>query len=89
MMAAEKLHRTALLIRCTVEEAEMIRQAAERERRTISGYVLNAMMQRIAVKTKTEQHFQEVFGRPLSKGKPPNDKAKSKARKQAAGEGQE
>lgn len=40
--------RTALLIRCSREEAEMIRVAAKHERRTVSGYVLRAVMNRIA-----------------------------------------
>jgi uncharacterized protein DUF1778 len=40
--------RTALLIRCSIEEAEKIREAAKRERRTLSGYVLHAVMSRIA-----------------------------------------
>lgn len=40
--------RTALLIRCSREEAEMIRDAAKHERRTVSGYVLHAVMNRIA-----------------------------------------
>ena len=40
--------RTALLIRCSREEAEKIRQMAKRERRTVSGYVLHAVMSRIA-----------------------------------------
>ena len=40
--------RSALLIRCTVEEAHQIREAAERERRTVSGFVLNAVLNRIA-----------------------------------------
>jgi hypothetical protein len=39
--------RTALLIRCSREEAERIRKAAKRERRTVSGYVLNAVLTRI------------------------------------------
>jgi uncharacterized protein (DUF1778 family) len=34
--------RSALLIRCTEEEAVAIREAAQRERRTISGYILHA-----------------------------------------------
>jgi uncharacterized protein (DUF1778 family) len=42
------VQRTALLIRCSQEEAEKIRQAAKRERRTLSGYVLHAVMSRIA-----------------------------------------
>lgn len=32
-------HRTALLIRCSDEEAHLIRHAAKQERRSISGYV--------------------------------------------------
>lgn len=40
--------RTALLIRCSREEAEAIRHAAQRERRTLSEYVLHAVMFRIA-----------------------------------------
>jgi len=40
--------RSALLIRCTVEEAHQIREAAERERRAVSGFVLNAVLNRIA-----------------------------------------
>jgi hypothetical protein len=40
--------RTSVLIRCSREEAEKIRAAAKRERRTLSGYVVNAVMDRIA-----------------------------------------
>lgn len=46
--------RTALLIRCSREEAERIRNAARRERRTVSGYVLNAVLTRIG-------YFQRPF----------------------------
>lgn len=55
--------RTALLVRCTIREAELIREAAKAERRTITGYILNAVLQRIAVREKTREHFEEVFGR--------------------------
>jgi len=55
--------RTALLIRCTSREADLIREAARSERRTVSGYVLNAVLQRIAVRDKTKKHFEETFGR--------------------------
>lgn len=55
--------RTALLLRCPIREAELIRDAAKAERRTISGYILNAVLQRIAVREKTKEHFEEVFGR--------------------------
>jgi uncharacterized protein (DUF1778 family) len=43
--------RAALLVRCTEEEARQIRQAARLERRTISGYVLHAVMNRIAAQS--------------------------------------
>jgi uncharacterized protein (DUF1778 family) len=45
--------RTALLIRCSKEEAEKIRDAAKRERRTLSGYVLNTILRRISNQEKT------------------------------------
>lgn len=40
-------NRTALLVRCTGQEAEAIRKAAKRERRSISGFILNAVMNRL------------------------------------------
>ena len=49
-MENDAVRRTALLVRCTAEEAELIRQAAKAERRTISGYILNGILQRIAVR---------------------------------------
>jgi uncharacterized protein (DUF1778 family) len=48
-----KTKRAALLIRCTEEEAKQIREAAQHERRTISGYVLHAVMNRIEIQRKT------------------------------------
>jgi len=39
--------RTALLIRCSREEAGKIREMAKRERRTVSGYVFNIVMTHI------------------------------------------
>jgi uncharacterized protein (DUF1778 family) len=47
--------RTALLVRCSEAEAEAIREGARRERRTISGFVLNAVLSRIANQKKVEQ----------------------------------
>lgn len=44
--------KTAILIRCTEEEAQQIRQAAALERRTLSGYILNAVMNRIKIRTQ-------------------------------------
>jgi hypothetical protein len=49
--------RTALLIRCSREEADKIRKAAKRERRTVSGYVLNAVLRRIVYL----EHIQRPF----------------------------
>ncbi len=44
------MEKTAILIRCTLEEADLIRKAAALERRTLSGYVINAVMNRINVR---------------------------------------
>ena len=38
----------ALLIYCTQEEADWVRRAAKRERRSISGFVMNAVTKRLA-----------------------------------------
>jgi uncharacterized protein (DUF1778 family) len=38
------MSRTALLIRCSTDEAERIRIEAQKEQSTLSSYVLNAMM---------------------------------------------
>jgi uncharacterized protein (DUF1778 family) len=45
-----KRRKTALLIYCTPEEAEQIRLAAKQERRTITGFVMNAVTMRLAVR---------------------------------------
>ncbi len=42
-----KKRKTAILLRCTPEEAQMIRRAAAFERRTLSGFILNAVMNRL------------------------------------------
>jgi len=52
-------NRKALLIRCTSEEAQQIRKAAERERRTISGFILNTVMNRITVQHRVHQRVAE------------------------------
>ena len=51
--------RTALLVYCTREEAEQIRKAAKRERRTISGFVINAVMTRFAIEDRIEKRKAE------------------------------
>jgi uncharacterized protein (DUF1778 family) len=48
--------RTALLIRCSKEEAEKIRAAAKPERRTLSGYVLHAVLNRISNQEKSHAY---------------------------------
>jgi uncharacterized protein (DUF1778 family) len=61
------VRRTALSVRCTAEEAELIRQASKAERRTISGYILNGILQRIAVRDKAQNQFRETFSKTPSK----------------------
>ena len=53
-------NRTALLIRCSVEEADRVRQAARRQRRTLSGYVMQAVMNRLSAEeqiVKTQKNM--------------------------------
>ncbi len=52
--------RTAVLVRCTAEEAEAIRRAAKRERRSISGYILNAVMNRIANQATIQERLSKI-----------------------------
>ena len=52
--------RTALLIHCSREEAERIRNAAKRERRTISGYVLNAVISRLDYQSQFERKIEQA-----------------------------
>ena len=40
-------NRTALLVRCSADEAAAIRAAAMQERRTLSGFILNAIANRV------------------------------------------
>ena len=46
--------RTAILIRCTETEAARIREAAQLERRTVSAYILRAVMNRMRVQQTYE-----------------------------------
>lgn len=47
MPETPKKKKTAILLRCTQEEAELIRRAAHFERRTLSGFILNSVMNRL------------------------------------------
>lgn len=44
------MEKASILIRCTREEADLIRKAAALERRTLSGYIINAVMNRTHVR---------------------------------------
>lgn len=44
--------KAAILLRCTSEEAAMIRRAAAFERRTLSGFILNAVMNRLRARAE-------------------------------------
>ena len=47
--------RTTLLINLSVEEAKQIRAAAKKQDRTISAFVLRAVMSRIRIETQIQQ----------------------------------
>jgi hypothetical protein len=46
-----RIKKAAVFVRCTEDEAERIRRTAKAERRTVSGFVLNAVFNRIACGT--------------------------------------
>ena len=56
-----RVKKAALFVRCTEEEAEKIRRTAKAERRTVSGFILNAVFNRIAVRERllSEQQQEE------------------------------
>jgi uncharacterized protein (DUF1778 family) len=51
--------RASIYVRCTPEEADKIRQAARAERRTISGYILNAALSRIELRNRMRREILE------------------------------
>ncbi len=51
-MVAARPKKGALFVRCTDEEAACIRQAAKSEHRSLSGFILNAVLTRIEAKGK-------------------------------------
>jgi uncharacterized protein (DUF1778 family) len=51
-MAEARTKTGALLVRCTDEEADTIRHAAKSEHRTVSGYILDVVMNRIEARQK-------------------------------------
>jgi uncharacterized protein (DUF1778 family) len=51
--------RSSILIRCTAEEAELIRQEAKNERRTVSGFTLNVLLRYIAKRKSEGESFED------------------------------
>ncbi len=52
MNRSRKEARTGLLIRCSQEEADAIREAAKLQRRTVSAFVVHSVMNRISVQQR-------------------------------------
>lgn len=52
--------RTALLINCSEREAAQVRQTAQEQRRTVSGYVLYVVLRAVSV----EEQFSARISRP-------------------------
>jgi len=46
-----------LLVRCSKEEAEAIREAARAERKTVTGFVLSAVLARISNRHEFEERL--------------------------------
>jgi uncharacterized protein (DUF1778 family) len=54
----EKLNRVnAFLVRCSDDEARLIRTAARRERRSINGFILHSVMIRLEVHRRTDERL--------------------------------
>jgi uncharacterized protein (DUF1778 family) len=51
-------NRTALLIRCSIEEAEHIRAAARMEHRTVSGFVMNCLANKIRIHAAVQKKLE-------------------------------
>lgn len=62
-----RIKKAALFVRCTEEEAERIRRTAKMERRTVSGFVLNAVFSRLAMRDRllAEQETQAKTKTPV------------------------
>jgi hypothetical protein len=54
-------NRTTLLINLSVEQAEQIRAQARKQERTISSYVLRAVMGRLKMERGLENRDQDFF----------------------------
>ena len=52
--------RSAILIRCNREEAELIRRIAKKEHRTVSGFALNAILKYVAERREANEVSREA-----------------------------
>lgn len=59
-----RTNRTALLIRCSVEQAQQIREAARREHRTLSGFVLNCLDYKLRIQAAVKEKMYRRNERP-------------------------
>jgi uncharacterized protein (DUF1778 family) len=53
-------NRTALLLRCSVQEAQQIRAAARMERRTVSGFILHCIENKLRIRTVVEERIKRA-----------------------------
>lgn len=53
------MSRTALLIRCSKDEADWIRTEAEKERCTLSSYLLNIMIRNVEIEKRVRPNFSQ------------------------------
>jgi len=51
--------RDALLVRCSKQESKLIRETAKLERRTLSGFVLRAVLNHIESRQHVQKELQE------------------------------
>ena len=58
-----RIKKAAVFVRCTEEEAEKIRLSARQERRTVSGFVLNAVFNRIAMRDRLLAEQEQLKGK--------------------------
>lgn len=55
--------RDALLIRCSAEEATAIREAARNSGRTLSGYVLHCLRNRLRIEARIQAEYEAIAAR--------------------------
>jgi len=57
---------TSIIVSCTPKQAQKIRQAAKAERRTLSGFVLNAVFEKLPPEVPAEDIFDEEKAKELA-----------------------